>query len=165
MECLCSEGFTQLYIMSKMHSGVPWEHGAWWPPSPAGSMRKESWRFVPDHSGLTPNGRYELQPPVRGQRQTFLRQSPIIVPERLETGNFNPVHYFIPIVNKGKEQLIMESENILKPARENDLKLLGIFGDPKTVEGQIKGIKLVDHKILFQLRTYLFANLKAQGRF
>ena len=53
-------------------------------------------------------------------------------------------------VEGNKESLIMESVDVLRPEGENGWRLVGIFGDQKHIEGRIKEMKLVDHKILFE---------------
>jgi predicted RNA-binding protein len=53
-------------------------------------------------------------------------------------------------VNEGKEILIMESVDILEPENDNQWRLVGIFGDQKSIKGRIKGINLVNHKIFFE---------------
>lgn len=57
------------------------------------------------------------------------------------------------IIKEGQEHLIMESVDIVEPEGENTWKLVDIFGDQKTVKGSIKGMNLVDHKILFEMHT------------
>ena len=54
------------------------------------------------------------------------------------------------LLNKGAEELIMESVDIVEPQGSDAWKLISIFGDQKTVKGRIKEMKLVDHKILFE---------------
>jgi predicted RNA-binding protein len=54
------------------------------------------------------------------------------------------------LVKDGEEQLIMESVDIVDSNGENAWRLVDIFGDQKTVKGRIKGMNLVDHKILFE---------------
>ncbi|MBI9083687.1 MAG: CooT family nickel-binding protein [Desulfobacterales bacterium] len=49
-----------------------------------------------------------------------------------------------------RETLIMEAVDVLEPDGENCWRLVGIFGDQKTVNGRIKRMNLVDHKILFE---------------
>ena len=53
------------------------------------------------------------------------------------------------LVKKGEEQLIMESVDIVEPEGDDTWRLIGIFGDQKTVRGQIK-MNLVNHKIFFE---------------
>ncbi len=54
------------------------------------------------------------------------------------------------LVKDGKEELIMESVDILEPEGENIWRLVGIFGDQKTVRGKIRGMNLVNHRIFFE---------------
>ncbi len=53
-------------------------------------------------------------------------------------------------IKDGKEQLIMESVDIVEPDGDDTWRLAGIFGDQKTVKGRIKGMNLVNHKIFFE---------------
>jgi predicted RNA-binding protein len=57
------------------------------------------------------------------------------------------------LVDEGQEQLLMESVDIVRPAGDNTWKLIGIFGDQKTVKGRIKEMNLVNHKILFETQS------------
>lgn len=54
------------------------------------------------------------------------------------------------LVETGKEQLIMESVDVVEPEDNGVWRLVSIFGDQKTVEGRIKKMTLVNHKILFE---------------
>ncbi len=54
------------------------------------------------------------------------------------------------LLKDGKEELIMEAVDILEPDGEDTWHLVGIFGDQKTVRGRIRGMNLVDHRILFE---------------
>ncbi len=54
------------------------------------------------------------------------------------------------LVEKGREELLMEAVDVIEPEGENVWRLVGIFGDQKTVKGRIKLMNLVDHKILFE---------------
>jgi predicted RNA-binding protein len=49
----------------------------------------------------------------------------------------------------GKEMLILESVNIVEPQADGSFRLVTIFGEQKIVYGCIKGMCLVDHRILF----------------
>ena len=53
------------------------------------------------------------------------------------------------IVN-GKEQLIMESVDLVEPTGENEWILVSMFGEKKTVTGRIKSMELVEHRVLFE---------------
>lgn len=53
-------------------------------------------------------------------------------------------------VRNGEEELIMESVDLIEPEADDTWRLVGIFGDRKTIKGRIKQMNLVDHKILFE---------------
>ncbi len=55
------------------------------------------------------------------------------------------------IVKDGKEELLMESVDIIEPEEDNRrYKLVSIFGEQKTIRGRISLMNLVDHKIFFE---------------
>lgn len=54
------------------------------------------------------------------------------------------------VYNNGKEDLIMESVDLVEPQEEGKFILKNIFGEQKIVQGKIKFMKLVDHKIIFE---------------
>ncbi|AOY57122.1 CooT family nickel-binding protein [Desulfococcus multivorans] len=54
------------------------------------------------------------------------------------------------MVKNDAETLIMESVDLVEPEGEGAWRLVGIFGDQKIVKGRIRGMNLVDHKILFE---------------
>ena len=49
-----------------------------------------------------------------------------------------------------KEELVMESVDIVEPQGEDSWRLVGIFGDQKILKGKIKMMNLVNHKIFFE---------------
>jgi predicted RNA-binding protein len=49
-----------------------------------------------------------------------------------------------------KEQLIMQSVDVVQPCDDNTWRLVNIFGDQKEIRARIKKMRLVDHKILFE---------------
>lgn len=49
-----------------------------------------------------------------------------------------------------KEQLIMESVDVVQPGNDNTWRLVNIFGDQKDIRARIKKMRLVEHKILFE---------------
>ncbi len=57
------------------------------------------------------------------------------------------------LVKDGQEYLLMESVDVIEPEEEGAWRLVGIFGDQKTVKGRIKGMNLVNHKIFFESQT------------
>jgi len=53
------------------------------------------------------------------------------------------------IIENGKEQLFLESVDILRP--EGDaVYMLSAFGEQKTVNARIKEVRLMDHKIILE---------------
>ena len=58
-----------------------------------------------------------------------------------------------PLVKDGEEQFLMTSVDVVEPEDDGRWRLVGIFGDQKIVKGVIKGMNLVDHKILFEEDT------------
>lgn len=54
------------------------------------------------------------------------------------------------LIKDGIENLIMESVDIVEPEGSDTWKIVGIFGDQKWIKGRIKGMNLVNHKIVFE---------------
>ncbi len=54
------------------------------------------------------------------------------------------------LLEKGQERLIMEAVDIIEPEGEDTWRIVGIFGDQKIIKGRIKGMNLVDHRIIFE---------------
>ena len=54
------------------------------------------------------------------------------------------------IIKDGREELVMESVDLLEPEEENEYKLVSIFGEQKTLKARLVRMNLVDHKILFE---------------
>lgn len=50
----------------------------------------------------------------------------------------------------GKEELILESVDVLEPAEEGGFRLVSIFGDQRIVPWKIRRMNLVDHRIVFE---------------
>ena len=49
-----------------------------------------------------------------------------------------------------KEELILESVDLIKPQDDGGFLLVDIFGSQKTIKGKLKQMNLVDHKIIFE---------------
>jgi len=49
-----------------------------------------------------------------------------------------------------KEELILESVDLIKPQDDGGFLLVDIFGSQKTIRGKLKEMNLVDHKIIFE---------------
>ena len=54
------------------------------------------------------------------------------------------------LIKGEKEELLMESVDVIEPDKNGGFRLIGIFGNQTIVKGNIKRINLVDHKILFE---------------
>ena len=55
------------------------------------------------------------------------------------------------LIKEGSEILIMESVDIVEPEGSDTWRIVDIFGDQKYIKGRIKGMNLVDHKIIFEV--------------
>ena len=53
-------------------------------------------------------------------------------------------------IEDGGETLIMESVDIMEPDGADVWRLVGIFGNQKSIKGRIKALNLVNHKIIFE---------------
>ncbi len=54
------------------------------------------------------------------------------------------------MVHDGREELILESVDVVEPQADGGFLLVNIFGHQKTVRGKLKTMNLVNHKILFE---------------
>ncbi len=54
------------------------------------------------------------------------------------------------LVKDGREELIMQSVDVIEPEKEDVWRLVNIFGDQKIIKGHIQRMNLVDHRILFK---------------
>ena len=54
------------------------------------------------------------------------------------------------IEKEGKEELFMESVDVIQPEADNKLLIMNIFGDQKILYGRIKKISLINHKIVLE---------------
>ncbi|MDR2443934.1 MAG: CooT family nickel-binding protein [Deltaproteobacteria bacterium] len=60
--------------------------------------------------------------------------------------------YVTPAGTEDEEgQLFLEAVDKLLPEGENVWRVTSIFGEQKIINGRIKSMHLVDHKILFEL--------------
>jgi predicted RNA-binding protein len=53
------------------------------------------------------------------------------------------------LVKDGTEELILESVDTLENL-ENEVKMINIFGEQKSLKARVKTLSLVDHKILLE---------------
>jgi predicted RNA-binding protein len=49
-----------------------------------------------------------------------------------------------------KEELILNSVDLVKPQDDGGFLLIDIFGTQKILKGKLKQMNLVDHKIIFE---------------
>ena len=54
------------------------------------------------------------------------------------------------ISRDNREELILESVDMIKPQEDGLFLLVDIFGSQKTIKGKLKQMNLVDHKIVFE---------------
>jgi predicted RNA-binding protein len=50
----------------------------------------------------------------------------------------------------GREDLVMESVDIIVPESPDSWRLVSIFGNQEIIKGRIKKMNLVNHKIVFE---------------
>lgn len=53
-------------------------------------------------------------------------------------------------VKEGNEELILEGVDLVQPEDDGQFRLVNIFGEQKIVQGKLKGVNLVEHRILFE---------------
>jgi predicted RNA-binding protein len=53
------------------------------------------------------------------------------------------------ILKEGKEELLLEGVDLVQPEEDGGFRLVNIFGEQKIIQGRLKSMNLVDHKILF----------------
>ena len=54
------------------------------------------------------------------------------------------------LLREGKEELLLEEVDIVEPEADGQYRLVSIFGEQKIIKGKLKGMNLVNHKILFE---------------
>jgi predicted RNA-binding protein len=54
------------------------------------------------------------------------------------------------IYRSGREELVLESVDIVEPKEDGGFLLADIFGNQKTIKGKLKVMNLVNHKIVFE---------------
>jgi len=51
---------------------------------------------------------------------------------------------------EGKEELLLEGVDIVQPEEAGQYRLVNIFGDQKIIKAKLKGMQLVNHRIVFE---------------
>ena len=54
------------------------------------------------------------------------------------------------IIRDDKEELILNSVDLVEPQDDGGFLLVDIFGTQKIIQGKLKQMNLVDHKIIFE---------------
>ena len=54
------------------------------------------------------------------------------------------------IYRSGREELLLESVDIVESKEDGSFLLADIFGNQKTIKGKLKVMNLVNHKIVFE---------------
>ena len=54
------------------------------------------------------------------------------------------------VSHNGKDELILESVNVIEPQADGGFLLVDIFGNQKIIRARLKRMNLVDHKIIFE---------------
>lgn len=49
----------------------------------------------------------------------------------------------------GFEEMVLESVDVIEPQENNTFRMVTIFGEQRIIRGRLKGMNLVDHKIVF----------------
>jgi predicted RNA-binding protein len=50
----------------------------------------------------------------------------------------------------GREEVIMKAVDVIEPEGNDGYRIVDIFGEQRIVKGRIIGMRLVEHKILFE---------------
>ncbi|MBN1106126.1 MAG: CooT family nickel-binding protein [Deltaproteobacteria bacterium] len=53
-------------------------------------------------------------------------------------------------VKEGNEEMILEGVDLVEPQADGQFRLVNIFGEQKIVNGRLKVMNLVEHRILFE---------------
>jgi predicted RNA-binding protein len=54
------------------------------------------------------------------------------------------------LLKEGKEELLLEGVDIVEPEEDGQIRLVSIFGEQKIIKAKLKGMNLVNHKILLE---------------
>ncbi len=53
--------------------------------------------------------------------------------------------------NDGKEQLLLADVDVIEPEDGGQVRLVSIYGEQKIINGHIKSMSLVNHRVVFAL--------------
>ena len=54
------------------------------------------------------------------------------------------------VMKDGREEVIMKAVDVIEPEGNDGYRIVDIFGEQRIVKGRIIGMRLVEHKILFE---------------
>jgi predicted RNA-binding protein len=54
------------------------------------------------------------------------------------------------LIIDGREELFLESVDLLEPEEDGSFLMVSIFGEQKTLKAKLVKMNLVDHKIIFE---------------
>jgi predicted RNA-binding protein len=54
------------------------------------------------------------------------------------------------MIKDGEEKMLLESVDLVEPEDPDGFRLVSIFGEQKIIRGRLKGMNLVEHKIIFE---------------
>ena len=57
----------------------------------------------------------------------------------------------------GKEEMVLESVDVIEPEDQFGFRLVSIYGDQKIIKGRLKTMNLVNHKIVFEAIDWSWA--------
>ncbi len=55
------------------------------------------------------------------------------------------------LYHDGREELLLESVDVVQPEADDHYRLVNIFNEQKIVKGRIRSMRLVEHKIIFEV--------------
>ncbi len=54
------------------------------------------------------------------------------------------------VIKDGREEVLMKAVDVIEPEGNDSYRIVDIFGEQRIIKGRIIGMRLVDHKILFE---------------
>ena len=54
------------------------------------------------------------------------------------------------VIKDGREEVLMKAVDVIEPEGQDGYRIVDIFGEQRIIKGRIIGMRLVEHKILFE---------------
>jgi len=54
------------------------------------------------------------------------------------------------VIKDGEEKIVMKAVDMIEPEGDDGYRIVDIFGEQRIIKGRIIGMRLVEHKILFE---------------